>query len=562
VSATTEMKRLEEQHRQGMISDAEFAASRRRLLTAAMAQTRTRSEKRTSSAWAPNLDLSDGRLLLAAGSVLILGSLLLPWADLSMARFSGSDLFRLVLGEEWVLRDLGFLFDWGAEAPAGSKVTVAAVAALIVGAATAFLWPQRRLRNLQAFVAASLLVLVGIIVVLRIGAGRETVAILGGGALLFIAGVTIVQLVSAALLVVNSLEFTDSSSGPLPLRIARSRRGRRFMVLAILPVVVAPGAHWFLYPTESSGPIVIEYQLQAFSDDGWAPQRAGSILVRSLGEAERIPLPEPTSTPSASTTMRYAAGSWTSGSSVEVVYEPAFTESRSLEFGIRASDQFDEAGSLVLRLPDRPTWRSRFSQQELVIRVEVSSGRTGLVTEHDDFGVLSTRSLRRVNEVAAVAAEQQRRDQEALVQRQVQASCLALQSEWQAVFAEFNRAEETIFGREWGFTATTRSWDEWNTRANNIINGLARAFSATSRERRSTSAQPVPGSGSQIDEISSRAATRVDAQRQEIQRYLSNWYLVENASWVRSESQWRSSTDQISELRRRARAGTSIGFGC
>lgn len=552
MSVSEEIQRLADLHRRGLLSDSEFAAAKERLLAP------TRTEDRPAGK--ARIDLSDGRVLLAAGSFIIAASLFLPWVDLVLFRISGFDLIRLAFGVDRALRNLAGLFDVDAGAGSGIRVAVTVFSVLILGAISAVLWRNPRVRSRQAFVSAMLLTSLGVFATLRAGSGPFE--FFGVGAWVFISGLVTVQAVSAALLVGASLNFSANGSAPLPVRVVRSRRGQRFMALLIAPAVLAWASHWFLYPVESSGPVFIEYELSAFSNDGWAPQRSSELTVLGSSGLEKIRLREPSSTPSVASTVRIPAGEWKSGSVIRITYEPSMDESWSRILGLRGLNQFDEAAQLRVALPEQPTWRSRFSRQELVIQVRILTSRTQLTVEHDDFGVLESRSLRRVNEPQAIAAEQRRKEEEARIKRAVEQSCLALQSEWRSVFADFNRAEEALYGQQWGFSNVTRTYREWARRAGNMRNGLVDPYNATSGRGRSTRAQPVPGSGNEIDQINDRAFSRIVEQRRAMERYLLHWEDVQRAARLESNALWRSREGEISNLRLRARAGANISFGC
>lgn len=553
MSVSEEIERLADLHRRGLLSDSEFVAAKDRLLSP------TRTENRPVGK--ARIDLSDGRVLLAAGSFVIAASLFLPWIDLVLFRISGFDLIRLAFGVDRALRNLSGLFEVEAGTGSGIRVTVSIFTLLIFGAISAVLWRNPRVRCVQAFVSATLLTTLAVFATLRAGSGP--VEFFGVGAWIFVAGLVIVQSVSAALLVVGSLDFSARDSTPLPARIVKSRRGQQFLALLLAPALLAWASHWFLYPVESSGPVFIEYELSAFSNNGWAPQRPGEIAVRGSGGLQRVPLRGPSSTPSTASTVRIPAGDWKSGSTLSIAYEPSMTESWSRSLDLRGLNQFDEAAQLRFTLPEQPTWRSRFSTQELVVTVRVMENRTQIVVEHDDFGVLESRSLRRVNEPQAIAAEQRRKAEEARIEREVRQSCLALQSEWRSVFTEFNRSEEVLYGQQWGFSAVTRTYREWARRAGNMRNGLVDPYNATAgRIGRNFQAQPVPGSGNRVSQINDRARSRIAEQRRAIDRYLLHWETVQSAARIESSSLWRSREGEISNLRQRARAGASINFGC
>jgi len=557
MSLADELVRLAELHRDGGLSDAEYAAAKARLLE----PVRAVSEASASSGGvARRVDVADGRLVLAAGSTLIIASLFLPWLDFVLIRVSGFDVIRLAFGIDRAARSLGDLFAQTSGGSSGLRIAAAVLAVLVLTTTTGWLWRSPRIRARQTFVGATLLLGLAVYAMLR--AGEGPLEVLGVGAWTFLLATLTLQVVAAVLMVRGSLGLDPSDERILPVRIVTSPNGRRAGALVVGPLLLVGALHWFLHPSGSSGPIIVEYDLAAFGSDGWEPQRTASIEVDGSGTSRTVRLPAPPPGPSEAVTTRLAAGRWSSGEKVTIAYVPSLSSGTARIAGLVLPNQFDEGARLSLDIPSQPSWRARFGEQELIVRVTVRPSRTTLIVDHGDFGELDRRSLRRVNEPKALEELRIELERQARIDREVRASCRALQARWRATFADFNRSEESVYGREWGFQGVTRSYREWARRARSIRNGLVAPYNATSARTADTRASAVPGGEGDISAINNRARSAIAAQRSAIDRYIDHWDSVARAAQLESDTLWRSRVDEIERLRTRARAGSGIDFGC
>jgi len=550
VEIADEIERLSELRRRGIIDEAEFVAAKARLLSPGTNVATSRF------AQLAQMDLADGRILMGAGSATMILALLLPWLDLILLRLSGLDLFRLAFGLDRSLRNLTELFGGEPAGPSGIRVAVSLLAILVLANIAAPLWRSPRARNRQALIGAMLLI--GLTVFTALRAGGSPFEFFGVGAWLFLLALVFNQTVAATALVRGDVRIAPVPVSALPGRIVDSRHGRLVIALIAGPVLAVALLEWFLYPSQSSGPIVIEYELGTFAADGWAPQRAGEIAVRSDGRVHRATLAPPATTPSRATTTRTPAGRWTSGGSVIVRYTPSLSDETAQSYRL---DRGDDAGEVTVQVPDQPSWRSRFTSQEMVVRISVEQVAT-LRVEHDDFGRLHSSRYQRVNEPRALEQARLERERVARIERQVRDSCRALEREWIGVFRTFNAAEEALYTREWGFQAVTRPYRDWARRAANMRNGLVAPYNATSSSGRNVRAAPVQGDTGEISRINDRARTQIAAKRRAIADYLDHWESVNRAARLESASLWRSREGEIDGLRTTARSGVRIDFGC
>lgn len=570
-----ELERLARLHRDGDLSDEDYAAAK----AAALAQSQPATAPTASDAAARPLRLPfEPRMAMGVLGGLAVVSLFMTWVDLLFFRLNAIDAVRFAFGLDALLTDLADLLgDFGEEDAGlgfgvGDRLLVVAALVAFVAMVSAAAWTTPERRSLQAIAGGAPLLLGSLFVIVRLG---DALDLLGGGFVLFVlATLAIVVLAVAERRAGPSADGAAPESGRPGIGRARidvraalaSRRARQALVAVPLVVALVLGGTWVLSPTSASGPIVVEYVVGPFSADTRQPQRDASLRVVASGQESVIPLDADPAGGAGGTVIRLDAGEWRTGEPVRLNYVPSLTQQEARRLRLDVLDEatwFDAPLRSTIDLPEQPTRLSRIRTEELVVRIVITDETAEISLDHDGFGRLLEESLARVDEPDLERRAIAERERQARVEAAVAASCTAIQRSWRQVFGDFNRAEATLFEREWD-VGGRRLYSEWARRAGAMRNGLVGPYNATapSQARVATSAAPVVGGEAEIAALNLRIRSEVASARSAIDAYLNNWDSVRRASQLQNDTLWDRSVRQAHALRRDARSGIRISFGC